>query len=143
MVNSSWTEEHMNNLWRRPFFTHRIYPPCPTERLKGIKRSPDGIRILSVAQFRPEKNHPLQIQTMFQLRSVLVPYDSVDDDVYDRRWKSIKLVLIGSCRNTQDQNRVQDLKDFVSHLALDDTVEFRINVSYQVCYTFLQFVWDL
>lgn len=36
MVNSSWTEEHINDIWNIPLKTHRVYPPCDTEELKKI-----------------------------------------------------------------------------------------------------------
>jgi len=36
MVNSSWTEEHINELWLCPLKTHRVYPPCDVEDLKKL-----------------------------------------------------------------------------------------------------------
>lgn len=76
MVNSSWTEEHINSIWKCPLKTHRVYPPCDVEHLIELPLLNDeekgiGIRIISVAQFRPEKNHPLMLRAMFELRSIL------------------------------------------------------------------------
>lgn len=41
MVNSSWTEEHINELWECPLKTHRIYPPCDVDDLKKININDD------------------------------------------------------------------------------------------------------
>lgn len=71
-VNSSWTEGHISGLWSTTkskgggFFTPRIvkvFPPCNSEEFSQIsldtKREPI---ILSIGQFRPEKDHMLQIK---------------------------------------------------------------------------------
>lgn len=42
----------------------------------------------------------------------------------------LKLVLIGGCRNAEDEARVQDLKDLCKHLAVDENVEFKVNLSF-------------
>lgn len=74
MVNSTWTENHILSLWNVPFRTHRVYPPCEVSHLKKLEHIDDGdkIIILSIGQFRPEKDHPLQLQAMYELRSLLV-----------------------------------------------------------------------
>lgn len=72
MVNSSWTEKHILDLWNIPFRTHRVYPPCEVSHLKNIEHiESDKIIIVSVGQFRPEKDHPLQLQAMYELRTKL------------------------------------------------------------------------
>jgi alpha-1,2-mannosyltransferase len=48
----------------------------------------------------------------------------------DRDWEKIRLVLIGGCRNAEDESRVKDLKDLSSHLAVDSNVEFKVNLSF-------------
>jgi alpha-1,2-mannosyltransferase len=126
MVNSSWTENHILNIWNAPYKTHRVYPPCEVSNLKKIEHVPssDGnIYILSVGQYRPEKDHPLIIQSLFELRSLLVH----DEEL----WNQMRLVFVGSCRNQEDEDRVQNLRDFATHLALEDHVEFKVNASYQ------------
>lgn len=73
MVNSTWTEKHILDLWNVPFSTHRVYPPCEVSHLRKLQHTQtDKIVILSVGQFRPEKDHPLQLQAMYELRSLLV-----------------------------------------------------------------------
>lgn len=91
MVNSSWTEDHILQLWDRPFKTHRVYPPCNVDHLVALERVPPGpdgrVIVLSVAQFRPEKDHPLMLQAMYELRTLLA-----EDEVL---WNRVRL----SCRN--------------------------------------------
>lgn len=126
MVNSSWTENHINSIWEIPLKTHRIYPPCEVTHLKEIQHVPssDGnIYILSVGQYRPEKDHPLILQSLYELRTFL----EHDEEL----WNRIRLIFVGSCRNDEDLDRVQNLKDFSKHLALDEHVEFKVNASYQ------------
>lgn len=76
IVNSSWTEDHINSIWQCPLRTHRVYPPCSVEHLTALpflsdEEKDNNIRIVAVAQFRIEKNHPLMLRTMFELRSIL------------------------------------------------------------------------
>lgn len=122
MVNSSWTEEHINSLWQRPMTTFKVYPPCDTSDLQTIplQRKIDKIKIVSVAQFRPEKDHPLQLKSMYELRQL----------VSEAVWDKLELVLIGSTRNEKDEAYVKDMKDLAKHYSLEKNVDFQINVSY-------------
>lgn len=38
--------------------------------------------------------------------------------------------MIGSCRDAADEARVKDMQDLAKHLALDDNVEFKLNIPY-------------
>lgn len=42
----------------------------------------------------------------------------------------IKLVIIGSCRDEEDFERVRDMKDFCKHLSLEKNVDFKLNVPF-------------
>ncbi|XP_078050641.1 ALG11 alpha-1,2-mannosyltransferase isoform X1 [Augochlora pura] len=133
MVNSSWTEDHINAIWKCPLKTHRIYPPCDVKHLTELKLlseddKSDIIRIVSVAQFRPEKNHPLMLRAMDELRSI----------VKEEIWDKIRLILIGSCRNVEDEVRVKDMQDLSKHFALDENVEFKLNIPYSELVSELQ-----
>ncbi|KAJ2941101.1 hypothetical protein O0L34_g10332 [Tuta absoluta] len=144
MVNGTWTEDHINDLWGIPFNTIRVYPPCEVNDLKQLRslvKESDPIRILSVAQFRPEKDHPLMLQAMYELRNLLVKNEIL--------WNKIKLVLVGSCRNPEDEERVQNLKDLAKHLSLEDSVQFVSNAPYarllqlyQTCSIGLHAMWN-
>lgn len=125
MVNSSWTQNHINKLWQRPSRTHKVYPPCDVKDFKQIPLPENDseksvFKILSVAQFRPEKDHALQLKALSKLRKLATPDD----------WRKLKLVLIGSVRNEEDAARVKALEDLRDKLDLKDHVEFRVNVSF-------------
>jgi len=123
MVNSSWTEEHINDLWRRKGDVHKVFPPCDVKHLTKLvstREDKDKHVILSLGQFRPEKDHPLQIKMMFELRQVLPEED----------WNKVKLVIIGGCRNKVDETLVQDLKDLTRYLSVEDNVEFMTNLPF-------------
>jgi alpha-1,2-mannosyltransferase len=138
MVNSSWTEEHINHIWQCPSKTYKVFPPCDVEGLKDLARdeelattqdkngdddnddSASFIRIISVGQFRPEKDHPLQIRILYQLRELL----------QEDEWARIRLVIIGSCRHKEDAARVKDMEDLCKHLSVEQNVEFRVDVSH-------------
>ncbi|XP_013108810.1 GDP-Man:Man(3)GlcNAc(2)-PP-Dol alpha-1,2-mannosyltransferase [Stomoxys calcitrans] len=124
MVNSSWTENHILNLWKVPFKTHRVYPPCEVKDIKSLTRvqNPNEIIILSVGQFRPEKDHPLQLQSMYELRTQLNRNEEL--------WNKIKLIIVGSCRNESDYERLKNMQDLTKHLSLENSVEFKVNVSH-------------
>lgn len=125
MVNSSWTENHINSLWNIPFKTHRVYPPCEVTHLTKLvsTATDDKIVILSVGQFRPEKDHPLQLQALYELRTLLTNNE--------RLWNKIHLLIVGSCRNDEDLERMKNMRDLSKHLALEENVEFKVNVSHQ------------
>ena len=123
MVNSSWTENHIISLWKAPYKTHRVYPPCEVSNLKKLEHLPssdDTIYLLSVGQFRPEKDHPMQLQAMYELRTLLVNNDDL--------WSRLKLIFVGSCRNQEDQDRVKNMIDLSKHLSLENAVEFKVNI---------------
>lgn len=123
MVNSSWTEDHINSLWKCPMLTYKVYPPCETSDLQNIPiatSSIEKIKIVSISQFRKEKNHPLQLKIMYQLRQL----------VSEEMWEMIELVLIGSTRNEIDEAWVKDMQDLAKHFSIENNVTFKINVSY-------------
>lgn len=126
MVNSTWTENHIIQIWNATYKTHRVYPPCEVTDLKALEHIPNDdelVYILSVGQYRPEKDHILQMQAMYELRTLL----NKDEDL----WNRLRLVFVGSCRGQEDLERVKNLEDFSKHLALDSSVEFKVNVSYK------------
>ncbi|KAH8295718.1 hypothetical protein KR018_005692, partial [Drosophila ironensis] len=124
MVNSSWTENHILQLWDVPFKTHRVYPPCEVSHLKNLEHldKGDDFIILSVGQFRPEKDHPLQLQAIYELRTLLAQDEAL--------WNRVKLLIVGSCRNEEDYERLKNMQDLTKHLSLENNVQFKVNVSY-------------
>jgi alpha-1,2-mannosyltransferase len=63
--------------------------------------------ILSVAQFRPEKAHLLQLKAFHRYCQL------------QKSEKSLKLVFIGSVRNLQDQSIVEGLQEKIREFQLE------------------------
>ncbi|GAB4846492.1 asparagine-linked glycosylation protein [Ancistrocladus abbreviatus] len=122
MVNSSWTEAHILKLWRIPERTKRVYPPCDTTGLQvlPLERSTKIPIIISVAQFRPEKAHAVQLQAFEKVLGKL-----------DVGMSKPKLQFVGSCRNKADEDRVKNLKVKAVELKVENDVEFHVNITYR------------
>lgn len=126
LVNSSWTEYHILGLWRAPAHTFIVYPPCDVAEFLTIpldeRQSDDSCtrKIVSVSQFRPEKNHRLQLEA-FERFLTSVPSE---------RRSKFKLILVGGCRNEDDSTRVGQLKKYAEELKIVENVDFKLNVSF-------------
>lgn len=123
MVNSSWTKGHIDQLWQIPQRTHLLYPPCDVRAFASLQLdhpNRNRLHILSVAQFRPEKNHRLQLQIFAELLQRLP----------DRQRARCRLTLVGSVRNQDDENRVNELKKLAKTLQIDQQVDFRLNLEF-------------
>eukprot|EP00794_Sanderia_malayensis_P007237 gene7237-8045_t len=123
MVNSTWTQNHVNTIWNKPSVTSIVYPPCNTKefsKLINMSESKDVRKILSIGQFRPEKNHALQIKSF--ARFLKTEKKNVRG--------SFKLALVGSCRNDEDAERVANLMELCEELEIKDSVEFHLNIPY-------------
>ncbi|XP_039139856.1 GDP-Man:Man(3)GlcNAc(2)-PP-Dol alpha-1,2-mannosyltransferase [Dioscorea cayenensis subsp. rotundata] len=122
MVNSSWTRAHIEELWKIPKRTMRVYPPCDTSALQvlPLERSGKTPTFISVAQFRPEKAHAVQLEAF-----------SLAVQRLDSSMPRPKLQFVGSCRNKEDKERLQKLKDRASELNMEELVEFHRDVSYR------------
>jgi alpha-1,2-mannosyltransferase len=129
LVNSTWTHNHIQSLWKWPAWNHRlhtVYPPCrvndflQTSSSTGTtaKKHREPV-ILSIGQFRPEKDHILQLESLAKL----VERDSCSD---------VKLVLVGGCRNEEDEQRLHQLQELARQLGVTDRVEFVVNQPYSV-----------
>jgi hypothetical protein len=70
MVNSSWTAEHIRRLWWRLEPPARVFPPCDVADLAGLPldRKLKRLYLVSLAQFRPEKDHALQLRAFARAR---------------------------------------------------------------------------
>lgn len=71
MVNSSWTQRHVRQLWWKLEEPRRVFPPCNTAALQALplERKLKRLYLVSVAQFRPEKQHGLQLEALALARS--------------------------------------------------------------------------
>ncbi|EJD50804.1 mannosyltransferase [Auricularia subglabra TFB-10046 SS5] len=146
MVNSTWTKNHVDAILRttetplgrlaqrmlnlltpsaslhRQISTHIVYPPCNTAVIARAELGERNRIILSVQQFRPEKDHALQIRALAALFEMHPSWKTGADKV--------ELVLVGGARNADDVARVDALKELVKELGLDDNVIFVVNAEY-------------
>ncbi|GAA6054532.1 hypothetical protein JCM3770_005832 [Rhodotorula araucariae] len=112
-----------------------VYPPCDTAALTAFPcttawriPSPSApVTIISLAQFRPEKEHSTQLRAFADLVSgSLLPPD------FDRT--RLRLVLAGSARHAADHARVGALEALARKLGIASQVEFVVNAPYaRVC----------
>jgi len=128
--NSTWTSSHMHSIV--PEIPNEIlYPPCSIGFYRNNNIQYNNIHnnknlinenfmrkenvIVSFAQFRPEKNHKMQIDILRKVREQLPNYD-------------VKLWLIGGVRNEDDKSLYNGLKNYVNHMGLNEHVEFLPNM---------------
>lgn len=119
-TNSTWTWGHICSLWGgRPIV---LYPPCPvpTSIVEKGTRMP---WIMSVGQFRPEKNHELQLYAfkLFLDRLSLLG---------DSKMHEFRLLLFGGSRGVSDECRVLHLQELTKSLGISDVVQFHVNAPY-------------
>ncbi|KAM4796656.1 GDP-Man:Man(3)GlcNAc(2)-PP-Dol alpha-1,2-mannosyltransferase [Rhinophrynus dorsalis] len=123
MVNSTWTFGHILDLWKCSERTSIVYPPCDVQTFLDIELNQEDKKdehfVLSIGQFRPEKDHPLQIRAF----SALLAKKTSEER------SKLKLILIGGCRNKDDELRVAELKNL--SLDLGVPVEFKVNISFE------------
>eukprot|EP00002_Diphylleia_rotans_P005006 TRINITY_DN1396_c0_g1_i2.p1 TRINITY_DN1396_c0_g1~~TRINITY_DN1396_c0_g1_i2.p1 ORF type:complete len:489 (-),score=51.99 TRINITY_DN1396_c0_g1_i2:1896-3362(-) len=122
MCNSSWTFEHVKSLaWGCAERLSIVFPPCDTLSMQALPLSPRKPNIISVGQFRPEKDHMLQIRA-FEL--FLERFPTLTDGV--------QLLIVGSCRhnNQSDVERLRHLQDYCRQRGMEKRVEFHAGVSH-------------
>ncbi|KAI7334411.1 UDP-Glycosyltransferase/glycogen phosphorylase [Hortaea werneckii] len=131
MTNSTWTQRHMQSLWRhartatgKPHPIEVVYPPCAVGELHDrIPVTLEGEttqrtnNILYIAQFRPEKCHTV-ILDAFTAFLQTHPHLSPPP----------KLILIGSVRDDQDEKRVYKLR--LQAQPVKDRVDFVVNAQW-------------
>jgi alpha-1,2-mannosyltransferase len=134
MTNSSWTRTHIQELWGPARLKLRksaddisvVFPPVAVSELEshidvsGSSESSRMPHLLYIAQFRPEKNHPLILNAFSEL-------------LRSRQWKADKrprLVLVGSVRDRDDATRVYKLRLHAHELQIKDDVEFVCDASW-------------
>ncbi|KAN0139176.1 mannosyltransferase [Lactarius tabidus] len=96
-----------------------VYPPCDTLALSHFPLDERPSLLLSLAQFRPEKDHAAQIRMMDALLRR-----------YPEHRQAVRLLLAGGVRNNGDAARVDDLKALADSLRVSDHVEFVVNAPY-------------
>jgi alpha-1,2-mannosyltransferase len=135
MCNSSWTRGHIIALWKAPSsvssFAAVVWPPCAVEEMETkidvsalSERKRENL-IIYIAQFRPEKNHPLI------LRAFAKHYHSVANLTVSNQRP--KLVLIGSVRGgTSDDIHIYNLRLQARELKIEEATTFICDASFSV-----------
>ncbi|KAF9208254.1 asparagine-linked glycosylation protein [Haplosporangium sp. Z 27] len=125
MTNSSWTKGHIDSLWK--IKSTVVYPPCDTEAFKDFPLKGRERIIVSVAQFRPEKGHGLQLEALHQL---LKDHPEYCQKKGETNPLAVRLVMVGSARNESDEARIKQLKEKALELGISDNVEFVVNAPF-------------
>lgn len=122
LVNSTWTYNHIKEIWKRKAII--VYPPCNVTEFLKLQLIPDSakpfISIVSIGQFRPEKDHNLQLHSLAALLFIL------PGEVKQR----VRLEFVGSCRNSADYRRVEELQKLAEKLMVTKHLNFHINASF-------------
>ena len=119
MVNSSWTYGHIKKLWIFCSSIQVIFPPCDTANLEHLSLTGRKDIIISIGQFRPEKDHKLQLKAFSLL-------------LKDPSLSHVRLILIGSCRDQSDIERVDGLQLLAKELKIEDNIDFVLNQPHSV-----------
>ncbi|MCQ2818938.1 MAG: glycosyltransferase [archaeon] len=122
LCNSSWTKNHMDAIWKIRQ-TYLLYPPCSTKSFSDACASANAFQkkniIVSFAQFRPEKNHIIQVNIMQKLlKNGRVPND-------------LELHMIGGVRNQEDEIFVQRLQMEIDRNGLSSNIKIRKNLDFE------------
>ena len=130
-VNSNWTAQHIRSIWKSK--VHVLYPGVNTENVKDFPLDGREDRVISVSQFRPEKDHILQVKS-FKAFLSLWKQKNGDSCVPP------KLVMIGSVRNTDDEHVVASIRQAAQDVGMKEgrDYDFAFNVSYGDLLTYLK-----
>lgn len=135
MVNSSWTQNHINELWSLAYGTRIVYPPCDVKKFESVfdsDKHDTNFYISSVAQIRPEKNHQLQIKSFAKFLNRI---RCEEKDM--SKLEKIKLFIIGSCRNEDDKARADKLQELAIELNVQHHVELKLNFKFEYLLKYL------
>ena len=122
MVNSSWTAGHIRAIWKRDKQNaHVVYPPCDTKRLQKLKFGKRDRAVISIGQYRPEKDQRLQIDAICYL---------LQEHENRKKFQDVQLVIIGSCRNPDDEALADSLVQYAKEKGVSDNVMVLRNVSW-------------
>ena len=136
MCNSTWTANHIRQLWR-PTKPSIVYPPCPVHEIiartkldADLSRNRDSA-VLYVAQFRPEKNHSLILNAFAKFFHTHESSFSAD--------KKPRLILIGSVRiNTPDEKHIYNLRLQAHELKITEHTTFITDAPFSLILQHLQ-----
>ncbi|KAJ2754477.1 asparagine-linked glycosylation protein [Coemansia pectinata] len=148
MTNSTWTQNHIVKLFGNPKMTKVVYPPCDTQALADFALAPRQPLIVSLAQFRPEKNHKLQIEAFAHLLQIRPDFvmpkteSPMDSECLLKKCRDSlaypMLVMIGGARNIEDEARAEELRQMAKRLGVDRQVLVIVNAPWSRILEWLQ-----
>jgi alpha-1,2-mannosyltransferase len=111
LANGSWTAGHLKTLWGA--VPAIVFPPCDTAGLRALPLVPRGAVarrriVVSISQFRPEKDQQLQVRAFVRLLGRWVDEGA--------RGERPTLVLAGAVRHEDDARRLSGLRGLVAAL---------------------------
>uniref|UniRef100_A0A1I8F8B5 GDP-Man:Man(3)GlcNAc(2)-PP-Dol alpha-1,2-mannosyltransferase n=1 Tax=Macrostomum lignano TaxID=282301 RepID=A0A1I8F8B5_9PLAT len=126
-AGTSWTTGHIASLWGCQL-PRLLYPPVYVKEFAHL--GPDSLAgrlpiVLSVAQFRPEKDHPLQLRAFANWRRKKSPTRPA--------WCSS-----AAAATTKDSARVDRLRCLAEELSIEDRVRFQVNAPHSELRTWLE-----
>ncbi|KII73456.1 GDP-Man:Man(3)GlcNAc(2)-PP-Dol alpha-1,2-mannosyltransferase [Thelohanellus kitauei] len=127
-VNSRWTNAHIRSLWgKNDENSMIIYPPCSPHNFSPGSGQVMAVTdrqpaILSISQFRPEKEHKKQVDIMEKL------LQNLSDHSKSQRFK---LILAGSIRSDEDLKYLESIQKYTTKKGLSDVVDFKINLDFK------------
>jgi len=159
VCNSSWTQAHVRALWGGD--PRVVFPPCDVDALlaaPAARRASDAKYVLSVGQFRPEKDHAMQLRAWAAMKKRVVAEGEgteatmakgasskgasrprgteastkktrTDADDADPAARAV-LRVVGGCRGAADEARLASLRALAAELRVEDSVEFHVDVPF-------------
>jgi alpha-1,2-mannosyltransferase len=115
--NSTWTYNHIKQIWPNVDSTI-LYPPCSINLYETNQSNINRRNIIvSFAQFRPEKNHKMQVEILKKL-------------LMRNFCRDLKLCIIGSTRDKSDTKVFEDVQNYIHENRLEDYVELCPNLPF-------------
>ena len=110
VTNSRWTNERLRSAWNRSDAVI-LYPPVKIEKKKIHSARENAV--VSLGQFRPEKNHAMQLRIFARLKNM--------KSCCNEFW------MIGGARDAEDLQRVENLKKIARDMEI--SVNFFVNLT--------------
>ena len=150
------SQAHVRALWGGD--PRVVFPPCDVDALlaaPAARRASDAKYVLSVGQFRPEKDHAMQLRGWAAMKKRVVaegegteatkakgassngasrPFEKKkktrpDADDADPAARAL-LRVVGGCRGAADEARLASLRALAAELRVEDSVEFHVDVPF-------------
>ncbi|CBF81328.1 hypothetical protein AN5725.2 [Aspergillus nidulans FGSC A4] len=152
MCNSSWTSAHIRSIWgpsrHTPFLSSKtlkykdpvvVFPPTAVSDIQStIPVTPETETtrtptLLYIAQFRPEKNHPLILRSFarFLERHKKTKDSSTKDSSTKKQKPEPQLILIGTVRpSSPDETHIYNLRLLAHELRIRNNTTFLCDASW-------------